>query len=336
MKEHVLITGGAGFIGSHLAAYHLDKGDKVWVVDDLSTGVIDNIAEFLGNPDFKFDKRDICAWTKLVDAVAWADSIYHMAAMVGQYNVIAHPIDTAVKNVEGCAKVLSAMGREGVNARLLLASTSSVYYHVMPGEDGTLHEDAVLRFMPGILLHETYPLSKVMDEVMALSYIHEKKIKCTIARLFNTIGTHQLSRYGMVVPNFVKQALCGEPIKVFGTGEQTRCFTNVHDTIRALDLLLSNPESSGGIYNVGSDYEISILELAKMVKARTNSTSEIQCISYQEAYGFNFCDVDKRHPNLEKLRSLTGFKHEWTIEQTIDEIAADERLKLKNTKVSSH
>lgn len=335
MKQNIFITGGAGFIGSHLAEFHLGRNDKVWVVDNLSTGKIDNISGFLGNSDFTFDNGDLRSFTKLDKAVAWADRIYHMAAVVGQRNVIAHPLETARDNLDGCSTLLNAAAQQKSKAMILIASTSSVYDRVVGDSMDTLHEDAILGFVPAKIHKDTYALTKAMNEVMALSYVFEKGLSCVIARLFNTIGPHQESRYGMVVPTFVRQALLGKPITIFGTGKQTRSFTSIYDAVMAMDMLMSNPSAVGEIVNIGSENECSIEELAFLVKEMTNSSSEIQYISYKEAYGVEFDDVSKRKPCIAKLIALTGYQPEWSLEKTIDAVIDYEMERIKNSKESA-
>jgi len=325
MSQNILVTGGAGFIGADIVRHHLEAGDSVWVVDNLSTGRAENLTPYLNHRSFTFDKADLRDWTQLPEAVAWSDRIYHMAAVVGQHRVLGNSVETVTNNVDGCERILKEMSKVKKDVRLLVASTSSVYHLTDPGPDGKLHEDSLLSFASGKVVQETYPLSKLMNEVMALSFVMEKNLHCTVARLFNTIGVKQCSQYGMVVPNFTRSALRGDPITIFGTGEQSRTFINVHDTVRALDLLLTNPKSKGTIVNVGGIEMLSINELAKVVRERCSSESQIRHISYQEAYGMDFQDVDNRCPDTTLLHSLTGFTPRWRVEDTIDEIIAYER-----------
>lgn len=334
MGKNILITGGAGFIGSHLANHHLELGDKVWVVDNFSEGSMENIKSCLNNPLFTLDRADVRTWQHLDRAVEWADCIYEMAATLGQRNVIAHPIETITNNTEGCSRILNTMGRLNANARLLVASTSSVYYHLKPGEDGALHETMPLTFIPTLIHHDPYPISKLLNEVLALSYVHEKGLFCTIARLFNTIGVRQSGRYGMVIPTFINQAFHGEPITVYGSGLQTRSFTNVHDAVTGMSLMLNTPSCSGEIFNVGNEQECTILETARLIQKKTGGRSEIRHLTYKEAYGIDFEDVEQRHPSIAKLARFTGYKPAWTLEATIDEILEEEWLKLKNAKAS--
>lgn len=323
-SENILITGGAGFIGSHIAEHHLNKGDHVWIVDNLSTGRKENV-----HPNqTRFSHADIRNWNELDEAVEWAHKIYHMAAIVGQRLVLSHPIDTLNNNNDGCEMLLQAISQFNLNCRIVIASSSSVYYHTNPDKDGSYHEEALLSFASGELLQETYPLSKLMNEMLLLSYVYEKGIHGVVARIFNTIGVNQRALYGMVVPNFVRQALQNQPITVFGSGKQSRSFSNALDTAEALDLLLSTPKSKGAIVNVGNDHEYTILQLAEIVKERTGSSSEIVFIPYEEAYGVEFIDVERRKPHLEKLKELTGFTPKWSLEETIDQIIAHEKKYL--------
>ncbi len=330
MAINVLITGGAGFIGSDMVRHHLEKGDNVWVVDNLSAGLAMNLTPYMNNEAFSFDEGDLRTWPKLGEAIAWSDRIYHLAAVVGQHQVLGNPIETITNHINVCERILEEMSRVNRDTRLLITSTSSVYYYTPPDEDGMLREDTVLQYKSGDVLQHTYPLSKLMCEYLALAYVMEKDLFCTIARPFNTIGVNQRSAYGMVVPSFVQEAIKNEPITVFGDGKQYRAFTNVHDTVRAFDLLLSNPESKGQIVNVGSDQKSTIINLAHMVKERAQSDSEIIFVPYQEAYGMDFRDVEQRCPCTDLLFSLTGFKTEWSLQATVDEVIEYQKNKLNN------
>ncbi len=314
---HVLITGGAGFIGSQLAEYHLACGDRVHVVDDLSTGSKDNLAAFLGNPDFHFSDADIVTWRELEKVADWADRIYHMAAVVGMYKVLAEPIGVMETNIAGCERLLRAIAAGGWNPHVILASSSEVYGPTAADE---LHEDAELVIRSAARARWNYAISKLTDEAYGLSYYRKHNLPVTVVRLFNTIGPRQTGRYGMVVPRFVAQAVGNEPLTVYGDGTQTRSFCDVRDTVVALDLLAQNPDSAGVIVNVGNDREVSIQALAEMIVARAGSRAPIVHVPYKEAYGEEFEDVDHRRPSLARLRALTGFKPRWTLEQTLDDL----------------
>jgi UDP-glucose 4-epimerase len=331
-KKNILITGGAGFIGSNMAIFQLERGNDVWIVDSLITGRMSNIEPYLSRPEIRFDHADISSWPNLLKAVEWADEIYHFAASVGQRFVLKNPIYTITNNIRACEEILNAMDQVNSKARLLIVSTSELYCHSIENPDGTVSEDAIMSFLPNNFLQDTYPVGKFANEVTALSYVYEKGFHCSIARIFNTIGVNQSLSYGMVVPNFIEQATSNKPITVFGDGLQTRSFSDVRDTITALDLLLKTPKSKGEIVNVGNDKECRIIDLANLIRRKTNSKSEIVHISYEEAYGVPFTDVRRRQPDLRKLKRLTGFEQKWTLEDTIDYILAARTKELAKTK----
>lgn len=319
-KKHVLITGGAGFIGSNLVSDQLAKGHEVCVIDNLVTGRINNIESHLKNPALRFIEGDIVECKNLSEVVEWADWIFHMAASVGQRYVLNNPIHTLSNNICSCEMILKVMSEFNPHARLLIASTSELYCNSRENPDGTVSEDAIISIQSENFLQETYPVGKLVNEIMAQSFAYEKGLDCTVVRIFNTIGINQTSTYGMVVPTFIKQALNHQPITVYGDGLQSRSFADVRDTIRALDLLLETPATKGEIINVGNDKECSILDLAHLIKRKTNSRSTIIHLSYQEAYGVPFKDVRRRQPDLKKLKRLTGYQERWTLEDTIDSI----------------
>ena len=323
---HVFISGGAGFIGSHLAAHHLAKGDKVHVLDNLSTGSRDNLIPFSGNRDFQFTHDDIITWSDLGSAVAWADRVYHLAAVVGVKRVLEDPVRVMSTNMAGTERLLRAADKDVWKPQVLLASSSEVYGF---NDDSPYSEKDALVFASGGRLRWSYALTKLADEYLAFAYHRGHGVDVKIARLFNTVGPRQVGRYGMVVPRFVQQAVREEPITVFGDGQQTRSFCDVRDTVVALDKLASCPEAAGEAVNVGNDQEISIEELAQLVRRRADSRSPIEHISYGEAYGEEFEDIRRRRPLLDKLAGYTNFIPQWTLEQTIDDLIADERDKLE-------
>ncbi|HCJ50933.1 MAG TPA: nucleoside-diphosphate sugar epimerase [Gallionella sp.] len=316
---HILITGGAGFIGSHLAEYHLNKGDTVHVVDNLSTGRLDNIASFLSRAKFHFDEADILTWNGLATAAAWADRIYHMAAVVGVFRVLEDPIKVLATNIAGTERLLRNVSMGNWKPQIVIASSSEVYG---PTSETVLCEDAMLYVNSGAKSRWNYAISKLADEAQGLSYARQYGLPICIVRLFNTVGPRQTGRYGMVVPRFVEQVLTGKPITIFGGGEQTRSFCDVRDTVVAFDLLAGTPEASGEIVNVGNDQEISIKTLADLVCERAKKTVERQYMSYTEAYGQQYDDIIRRRPSLEKLTRLTNFKHCWPLEDTLDDLIA--------------
>ena len=279
---HVLITGGAGFIGSHLVEHHLRSGDQVHVIDDLSTGSLENLRPFLDHVRFRFDEADILTWEGLDEAAAWADRVYHMAAVVGMFRVLAEPIQVMAINVAGTERLLRAVHSGGWRPRVLLASSSEVYG---PCENDRLQEDSDLVLRSGVVIRWIYSVSKLANEALALSYVRKFDPHIAVARLFNTVGLRQSGRYGMVVPRFVEQAVNGEPITVYGDGSQSRCFCDVRDTVAALVGLLETDACKGEIVNVGNDREITILELAEMVRRRAGSSSPIERLPYGDAYG---------------------------------------------------
>lgn len=324
MKK-ILVTGGSGFIGSHIVRHHLQKNDQVWAIDDLSTGNIDNLEFCKNNPNFRFSRADICNWQELQEAVKWSDCIYHMAAVVGQFLVLSDSARTLSSNIHGCQNVLEAIANTKSPTRLLIASTSSVYCHSEP-DNGAFYENNPLTYPSGKFIQEVYPLSKLINEVMGLSYVAQKGLFCAIARIFNSIGPHQKANYGMVVPNFVKRALKNEPLLVYGDGQQRRAFTHVHDTVQGLNLLLESDKANGQIVNVGNNRDCSILDLANLVIKKTSSSSKITFVPYREAYGMDFVDVQLRVPSQEKLLQITNFRPKITLEEAIDDIIASEMV----------
>jgi UDP-glucose 4-epimerase len=300
--SRVLVTGGAGFIGSHLCEALVERGDEVYVIDDLSTGRLENVAQLDGHRAFHFTSGTILNYPLLESLVRKVDRIFHLAAVVGVQKIIEVPIDTIEINVLGAHNVLTLAARH--NKPCLLASSSEVY-----GKSNkhpfTEDDDAV--YGPTTKSRWGYACSKAIDEFLALAYFRSKKLPITIARLFNTTGPRQTGRYGMVLPRFVEQALRGEPITVFGSGQQSRCFADVSDVVTALILLTGIPEAAGQVFNIGNPEEITIGELAGLVKEITESASPIRLIPYDEAYQPGFEDMQRRVPNIEKLHRLTGF-----------------------------
>lgn len=320
---NILVTGGCGFIGSNIIEYHLAKGDHVYAMDDCSTGSQQNIASFVDNPLFKFEQADILTWPNLDKAVEWADRVYHMAAVVGVYHVLSEPLKVLTSNITGTEHVLEAIAKSKKRPRVLIASSSSVYGH---SDKHALNENDAL--IIEILNHplRNYAISKIADEAVGLAYYQTSKLPITIIRLFNTTGPRQTGYYGMVVPRFVKQAFLGEPITIYGDGTQTRSFCDVRDVVEALNLIAEKPESYGEIINVGRDSEISMNDLAKLILEQAKSKSVIKYVPYQDAYGEKFTDIKRRRPDLTKLYKLTGFKHKWTLEQTIEDLLKRQKI----------
>jgi UDP-glucose 4-epimerase len=311
----VLITGGCGFIGSHLIEYHLGKGDEVHTVDNLSTGTLHNIEPFRNNAAFRFDHADLLTWPDLDSAVKSVDRIYHFAAVVGIFKVISDPVNVITSNIIACRRLLQAIADNHSSPTVILASSSSAYGD---SPKNPLNENDNLIVKPPTHPLATYAISKIADEAIGLAYYRTAKIPVIMPRLFNTIGPRQTGRYGMVVPRFVQQALNNEPFTIFGDGTQTRSFCDVRDVVSALDKLADKPEAIGEIINVGNNHEISINDLAKLVCKCLGKQNQSQYIPYKEAYGMEFTDITQRRPDLSKLNNLIKFKHEWTLEQTIN------------------
>lgn len=311
----VLITGGAGFIGSHLADAYLERGDEVLVIDDLSTGTIENIRHLKNNPRFHYTIDSVHNQPVTAELVDQCDVVVHLAAAVGVKLIVESPVRTIETNVRGTEVVLALANKK--KKRVMIASTSEVYglsADVPFREDGNLVMGATTKG------RWSYACSKAIDEFLALAYWREKKLPTTIVRLFNTVGPRQTGRYGMVIPTFVKQALAGRPITVYGNGKQTRCFGFVGDIVGALIKLMDRPDSVGQVYNIGSNEEISIFQLAVKVKELTNSNSEIVFMPYDEAYEEGFEDMPRRVPDITKINQLVGFRPEMTLEGILQSV----------------
>ncbi|MBA2686628.1 MAG: GDP-mannose 4,6-dehydratase [Gemmatimonadaceae bacterium] len=311
----VLITGGAGFIGSHLADACIARGDEVHVIDDLSTGSIYNIEFLKTNPLFHYtiDRvQNASVTAELVDRV---DVVYHLAAAVGVRLIIDSPVATIENNLQGTEVVLAAAAKKG--KRVLFASTSEVYglsTDLPFREDGQLVLGATTRG------RWSYACSKAMDEFLAHAYYRERDLPVTIVRLFNTVGPRQTGHYGMVIPTLVRQALTNQPITIFGDGSQSRCFGFVKDVVWALLRVMDKPESQGQVYNIGSTQEISILELAERIRSLTGSHSRIVKIPYDEAYDEGFEDMPRRVPDISKIRALTGYDPKTSIDEILESV----------------
>ena len=316
----VLITGGAGFIGSHLADAYLQRGDEVLVIDDLSTGTIDNIQHLKSNPKFHYTIDSVHNQPITAELVDQCDLVFHLAAAVGVKLIVESPVRTIETNVRGTEVVLALANKK--QKRVLVASTSEVYglsADVPFKEDGNLVMGATTKG------RWSYACSKAIDEFLALAYWREKKLPTTIVRLFNTVGPRQTGRYGMVIPTFVKQALAGRPITVYGDGKQTRCFGYVGDVVGALIKLMDTTASIGQVFNIGSTEEISILQLAEKVKELTQSTSEIVFVPYDDAYEEGFEDMPRRVPDTTKINQLVGFKPEMTLDGILETVISFHR-----------
>ncbi len=312
--QKVLVTGGAGFIGSHLCELLLDEGREVYVLDDLSTGSLANVEHLRGHPRFHLVVDSVLSPAVVNELVYKCDAVYHLAAAVGVRLIVEQPVKTLVTNLQGTEVVLEHCNRFG--KRVLIASTSEVYGDHR--EEAPLAETARRVYGPTTQRRWAYADSKAMDEFLALAHHHERGLDCVIARLFNTVGPRQSGRYGMVVPRFVERALQGLPLEVFGDGTQTRCFCHVQDTIRALKDLMERG-AAGEIYNVGSTEQIRIIDLAHKVIALTKSSSPLVFVPFEEAYGEGIEDMLHRIPAIDKIRAAIG----WEPTLGLDRILAD-------------
>jgi UDP-glucose 4-epimerase len=310
-----LVTGGAGFIGSHLCELLLDDGSQVYALDDLSTGSLENVAHLVDRPDFHLVVDSVLNPAVVNELVHKCDVVYHLAAAVGVRLIVEQPVHTLVVNLEGTEVVLDHCNR--FEKRVLIASTSEIYGDHR--EATPLSELSRRIYGPTTQRRWAYADSKAMDEFLALAYHQERGLDCVIVRLFNTIGPRQTGQYGMVVPRFVQNALAGRPLEVFGDGTQTRCFCHVDDTIRALKGLMDTPAAAGEIFNVGSTQSVRIIDLAQQVLDLTASQSELRFIPFDEVYGGGIEDTLHRVPSIEKI----GAAIDWRPTRDLDDILRD-------------
>jgi UDP-glucose 4-epimerase len=311
----VLITGGAGFIGSHLAEKLLERGDEVFAIDNLWTGKLANLSRVQNNKSFHLVVDTILNESVMNELVFKSDHLYHLAAAVGVRTIMDNPVETLDINVKGTEVVLRLANR--FKKKVFISSTSEIYGNHM---EHTLAEDDN-RVMGSVKKRRwAYACSKTLDEFLALAYFDEKKLPVVIGRLFNTVGPRQTGQYGMVLPSFVQSALLGKPITVYGDGDQTRSFTHVRDVVAAMTGLMNEPEAEGDVFNVGNDREVTINELAEKVKKMTGSSSPIEHVPYERAYGPGFEDMRRRCPNIEKVRKLIGFQPKHDLEAIIQDV----------------
>jgi UDP-glucose 4-epimerase len=320
----VLITGGAGFIGSHLCDAYIERGDQVFVLDDLSTGSIENIAHLRHHPRFHYEIGSVHDQPVVAELVDLCDVVFHLAAAVGVRLIVESPVRTIENNVHGTEVVLRQAAKK--KRKVLVASTSEVYglsQQTPFREDGSL--------VLGATTHGrwSYACSKAIDEFLALAYCREMRQPTVVVRLFNTVGPRQTGRYGMVIPTFVRQALNNQPITVFGDGTQSRCFAFVKDAVGALIGLMEHPDAVGRVFNVGAEEEVTIGVLAKMVKSMTGSRAEIITVPYDEAYEEGFEDMPRRVPDIAKIRDLIGFNPTTSLEQILESVIEFERGRRK-------
>ncbi len=313
-----LITGGAGFVGSHLSEKLLEQGHHVYVLDDLSTGSIENIEHLKPHERFQYTIDSVMNEPVTAEQIDRVDVVFHLAAAVGVKLIVDSPVNTIETNVHGTEMVLKLANKK--KKKVVVASTSEVYgkSNVVPFE-----EDADLVLGPTSKGRWSYACSKAIDEFLALAYFKEKRLPVVIVRLFNTVGPRQTGRYGMVIPNFVKQALLGHPLTVFGDGTQSRCFTDVTDVVSALVELAAHPEAVGRVFNIGNDREeVTISDLAQRVKEKTGSKSEIVLVPYDEAYEEGFEDMPRRVPDLRRVQQLLSYQPKVDLDEIIERVAS--------------
>ena len=319
----VFITGGAGFIGSHLATRILDRGDKVLVLDDLSTGSMSNIEQLVGRPGFEHRIGSALDAPLVTECVDRCDVTVHLAAAVGVRLIVERPVHTIETNI-GCTEtVLEAAAKK--QKLVLIASTSEVYGK---STKATFAESDDLQLGATSNSRWAYACSKAMDEWLGFAYMREKGVPVIVVRFFNTVGPRQTGRYGMVLPNFAAQAVAGQPITVFGSGTQSRCFGHVQDAVEALLRLLGTPSAIGDVFNIGSNEEVSMMQLAEMVRDAAGSKSEIKLIPYTEAYPEGFEDMMRRVPDVTKLERTINFRPLTPLSKIIEDVVADQRANL--------
>jgi UDP-glucose 4-epimerase len=315
-----LLTGGAGFVGSHLAEALLAQGHQVIVLDDLSTGSMDNIAHLKGRPGFEYVINSVMNEPLTAELIDRSDVVFHLAAAVGVKLIVEAPVRTIETNVHGTEVVLKHASKKG--RLVVIFSTSEVY-----GKSVAVpfREDADLVLGQTQKHRWAYACSKAIDEFLALAYYREKRLPVIVVRLFNTVGPRQTGRYGMVIPNFVRQAIAGEPITVYGDGTQSRSFTDVSDVVGGLVKLMREPKAVGEVFNIGNSEEITILDLAKKIRAATASDSPITYVPYDEAYEAGFEDMPRRVPDLGKIHALVGYRPTIGLDEILQRVIAHTR-----------
>jgi UDP-glucose 4-epimerase len=319
----ILITGGAGFIGSHLAERLIQRGDEVHIIDDLSTGSIDNIEHVKNHTNFRYHIDTVRNHRLTAELIDKCDIIYHLAAAVGVRLIVESPVNTIETNTRGTDVVLSLAGKK--RKRVLITSTSEVYGK---RDSVPFREDDDLVIGATSKGRWSYACSKAIDEFLAIAYWKERRVPTVIARLFNTVGPRQTGRYGMVIPNFVQQALAEQEIRVFGDGSQRRCFTHVSDVVEALIGIAEHPRAVGEVYNIGGNQEITILDLARRIRTLTCSHSPISLVPYSEAYEDGFEDMMRRVPDTTKLRALIGFSPSVDLDGILTSVIDYHRAKI--------
>lgn len=317
----ILLTGGAGFIGSHLTDRLVADGYSVTIIDNLSTGRLENIQNHITTKKIKYIQGSILNTDLINELVSDSDYVFHLAAAVGVFNIVKKPLDSLLTNIRGTENVLDAASQNKIP--VLIASSSEVYGKntsdsLKEKDDRILGSPTTLRW--------SYSEAKAIDESLAYAYFVEKNLESRIVRFFNTVGPRQLGSYGMVVPRFIDAAIKNEPITIYGNGEQTRCFAHVSDVVEALCLVAFSPKTIGQVVNIGNNHEISMNDLAKLVIEKTQSSSEIQYMKYEDAYGPGFEDMERRVPSLDLIRKLVGWKPSRNLDQIIADIAQEIKL----------
>lgn len=326
-----LVTGGAGFIGSHLVRALLDRGDVVTVLDNLSTGALSNLHAVADHPRFRFVHGSVLDELVVDELTECADAVIHLAAAVGVKLVVEQPLRSLTTNIRGSQIVIEAAHR--YRRSVLVASTSEIYGR---NGNGPLAEDADRILGSPAVARWSYSTAKAVEEILAGAYHRERGLDTIVVRLFNTVGVRQRGAYGMVVPRLAGQAVRNEPLTVYGSGRQTRCFLHVADAVDAILRLMAHPGAIGGTYNIGSSQEISILDLARRIVARADSSSPIELVPYEQAYGPGFEDMDRRVPDTTRLRHLTGWSPRRPLDETLDEVIGEAALAVAgNCRISA-
>src|SRR5271167_1123517 len=331
MAPRSLITGGSGFVGSHLAEELLQRGEEVYILDDLSTGSIENIEHLKPNPRFHYTLDSVQNEPVLAELIDRCDVVYHLAAAVGVKLIVESPVNTIETNVHGTEVVLKLANKK--KKKVLITSTSEVYgksTRVPFREDHDLVLGATSKG------RWSYACSKAIDEFLALAYWHEKRLPVVVVRLFNTVGPRQTGRYGMVIPSFVKQAVQGSPITVYGDGNQSRCFTYVGDVVKALVGLSDHPGAVGEVFNIGGGREITINDLARLVKETAGSSSEIVHVPYDQAYEKGFEDMPRRVPDITKINQLLGWRPTIDVDQIVERVIEFQRTGARLEEAAAH